>query len=67
MGYIAKIIAVSGQNGHHDTYRAVCVLKDAGLDETECMAAISEWNMTNAQPPWTVRELLHKVRSAYQK
>lgn len=67
IAYISKIMAVSGSNGHHDTYRAVCVLREAGLDETECMAAITEWNATNAQPPWTVRELLHKVRDAYSK
>jgi hypothetical protein len=26
-----------------------------------------EWNQTNAEPPWTVKELLHKVRDAYAK
>lgn len=64
--YIRKIFAVSGQDGHSNTWRAVNKLKLAGLCESEALATMVEWNNTNASPPWSVRELLHKVRSAYR-
>jgi len=66
MAYIQRIHAVSGSGGHGDTWRAVNRLKDAGMDESQALAAIVEWNETNAEPPWTTKELLHKVRSAYR-
>lgn len=66
MGYISRIFAVSGQAGHANTWRAVNRVRDSGADETECMAIMSEWNQSNAQPPWSYRELLHKVRCAYR-
>jgi hypothetical protein len=65
--YIAKIVAVEGQGGHDTTYRAAACLKTAGLSEAEAFVALMEWNKTNADPPWTDRELLHKVKSVYSK
>jgi len=63
--YVSAIRAVSGQGGHSDTFRACCVLRDSGFSEGECLLGMQEWNATNAEPPWSDRELLHKVRSAY--
>lgn len=63
--YISKIQAVSGQAGHNDTWRAVSILRDAGVGETEALAAMSEWNRTNADPEWSMPELLHKVKDCY--
>lgn len=65
--YIMHIYAISGQGGHNATFRAVCKLRDAGMSEAEALAAILEWNQRNAEPPWTVKELLHKVRDAFAK
>lgn len=65
VAYIAKIHAVSGQGGHNATWQAVNVLRDSGITEAEALAAMVEWNATNADPPWTVAELLHKVRDAF--
>lgn len=62
--YIAHIRAISGQGGHNATFRAACKLRDSGLGEAEALAALVEWNETNAQPKWTVKELLHKVDDA---
>jgi len=64
--YIRSIHAVSGQHGHNHTFRAACTLRDAGLTPEEALCELIEWNTTNASPPWTVRELLHKVQSAYR-
>lgn len=65
--YIGKIVAVSGQHGHNAAFRAACRLRDAGLTEVEALAALVEWNKTNALPPFDTKSLLHKVRDAYAK
>lgn len=66
VAYIATITAVSGQRGHDDTYRAACCLRAAGMGEAEALLAMQEWNKTNAQPPWSDRDLLHKIQDAYR-
>ena len=65
--YIMHIHAVSGEGGHNATFRACCKLRDSGMSEAEALAAMVEWNKTNAEPPWEVKELLHKVRDAFTK
>jgi hypothetical protein len=65
--YVRGIRAISGSGGHNATFRAACCLRDAGFSEAEALAEMVEWNQTNAEPPWTVKELLHKVRDAYAK
>jgi hypothetical protein len=65
--YISTIHAVSGSGGHNDTYRAACTLRESGLSEGEALLALQDWNRTNADPPWSDRELLHKVRYAYSE
>lgn len=32
----------------------------------EALATLIEWNETNAEPCWTVWELQHKIRSAFE-
>ena len=66
LAYISKIVATSGAGGHDATFRAVNKLKLAGMGEAEALMALQRWNETNAQPPWSDRELLHKIRSVYQ-
>lgn len=67
VAYISKIRAVSGQGGHNDTFRAANVLRDSGMPESDALAALVEWNVTNAEPPWSTAELLHKIKDAYRK
>jgi hypothetical protein len=64
--YIRSIRAISGQGGHNATFRAACRLRDSGMRREEALAILVEWNETNAEPRWTVKELLHKVQSAYE-
>jgi hypothetical protein len=66
IAYIAQINAVSGSGGHDDTYRAVACLHDSGMSESEALLAILSWNRTNADPPWSERDLLHKIRDVYK-
>jgi len=57
--------AVSGEGGHDTTYRAACSLV-VGFDLSPDDAFGLLWNEYNprCQPPWTEKELWHKVRSA---
>jgi hypothetical protein len=66
IAYIHTIRAIAGQRGHDETWRAVQRLKDSGLSESEALYAMCEWNKTNAEPPWTTKELIHKVRDCYR-
>lgn len=67
--YIAKIErAVSGQNGSAPTFKAACTLvKGFGLTEEDALSLMREWNTTHCDPPWSERELMHKVTSAGQQ
>ena len=65
--YIAKIFAISGQRGHNSAFRAACKLRDAGLTEEEALEDLWAWNETNALPPFSWKEIEHKVKSAYER
>jgi hypothetical protein len=65
--YIRAIRSLEGQNGSGACFRVACLLRDSGLNEAEAFAEMIEWSRECAEPEWTVRELLHKVRDAYGK
>jgi len=65
-GYIRKIRAIAGSGGHSETYKVARILQEAGMRESEAMLVIQQWNRTNAEPPWSERELLHKIQQAYK-
>lgn len=64
--YVKKIYAISGQNGHNETYKVVCYLKESGMSQLEAWLVLQSWNETNADPPWSERELLHKLKSVFK-
>lgn len=63
--YIAKLPpAVSGQDGHGRTFHVACVLVlGFDLSEGDALTLMREYNQS-CQPPWSEKELLHKVKSA---
>ena len=63
--YLAKLPpAVSGQDGHGRTFHAACVLVlGFDLPEADAMNLMREYNQ-GCQPPWSEKELLHKVSGA---
>lgn len=63
--YIRHIVARSKRRGHDATYRATQVLREFGLSASEAYEELNLWNRTNAIPPWSERELTHKVESVY--
>ena len=59
--------AVSGQSGHSATYTAaVGLVHGFQLSEGDAIGLLSSWNQY-CQPPWTDRELIHKIREAASK
>jgi hypothetical protein len=66
IAYIRRIEAVAGNGGHNATFRAACKLRDSGLTAVEALKELSRWNETNATPPWSQKELAHKVEDAYR-
>jgi hypothetical protein len=63
--YVAKMPpAISGQGGHGQTFSVACVLLwGYALAEGEALGLFREYN-NRCQPPWSDRELHHKLRSA---
>jgi hypothetical protein len=66
LAYIRRIEAVAGNGGHNATFRAACKLRDSGLTADEAFKALMLWNETNASPPWSAKELAHKIDDAYR-
>ncbi|MDC0936017.1 bifunctional DNA primase/polymerase [Pirellulales bacterium] len=64
--YIRKIRAISGEGGHNRTYRVACFLRDEGLSPDQALNELRAWSEECAEPPWTQRELEHKVNSVFQ-
>jgi archaellum biogenesis ATPase FlaH len=63
--YLSKIPpSVSGCGGHNSAFHAACVLTHGFmLDREQALTVIGEWNQL-CQPPWSDRELEHKIDSA---
>jgi hypothetical protein len=63
--YIAQIdAAVSGQDGHKQTFKVAMVLVEGfGLDAESALALMREYN-ERCEPKWLEKELQHKVESA---
>jgi putative DNA primase/helicase len=56
--------AVSGQRGHNTTFRAACkVVRGFALNYEQGMTVLREWN-ARCSPPWSEKELAHKVTDA---
>ncbi len=64
LAYLSKLPpALSGSGGHNATLRAACECVRFGLADVEAMQALREYNR-RCSPPWTERELAHKLESA---
>jgi len=65
--YLAKCgPAISGQGGHDQTFFVACQLVNGfGLDESSALEWLRRYS-ESCQPPWSEKDLLHKVKSAQQ-
>jgi len=66
--YVAKVEgAVSGRNGHATTFKvAQALVRGFALDPETAYQLLAEYNQ-RCDPPWTTRELRHKIKSAMQR
>lgn len=65
--YLDKIPgAVAGDRGHDTTFTAACCLVRFGLSESDQVALLDEYN-ARCSPPWSERELAHKLADARRK
>jgi hypothetical protein len=67
--YLAAMpAAISGSGGHNATLRAAAALvRGFALELDDALAILVQDYNVRCQPPWTLPELRHKVRSAYQR
>ena len=63
--YVASIPgAVSGENGHNQTFSvAITLVHGFALPEADAWTILNEYNAT-CSPPWIERDLRHKMDSA---
>jgi RecA-family ATPase len=66
--YLAKLPpAVAGQGGHPATYRAASILANGfDLPWSDAWALLQEFNV-RCSPPWSEKDLRHKLNDAYVK
>lgn len=59
--------AISGYRGHNRTFRVACVLTiKFGLTLEQAWPLFLEWN-EQCEPPWSEKELLHKLQDALKE
>lgn len=57
--------AISGNSGHSHTFALACnLLKKIKLTRDELMEALDRWHNPQCDPPWSNKELSHKVDEA---
>ena len=58
--------AISGSGGHTQTFMvAQKLVRGFGLSEGDAFALMTRWNVSNS-PPWSVQDLVRKVKQAAQ-
>lgn len=65
--YVAKMpSAISGQRGHDQTFAVACVCFRFGLTDDEAAGLLAEFS-ARCEPPWSERDLEHKLNSAREE
>lgn len=65
--YVAKMPgAISGAGGHNLTLHVACECRRFGLSKSEARQILDEYNL-RCEPPWSDREIEHKILSAWAK
>jgi len=60
--------AISGSGGHATTFAAALVLvRGFGLEHDDALRLLTEVHNPLCAPEWSQRELVHKIRQAYQR
>jgi len=59
--------AVSGQYGHTATWEAANTCNRFGLTRAEAAAVMASYSETMCDPPWSQKEIDHKISDAYDR
>jgi hypothetical protein len=62
-----RVESVQGQNGSGQCFKVACRLVDAGLDWDRAWQTLLIWNDRMAEPPWSEKELRHKLEGAFRR
>lgn len=66
--YVEKMPdAIEGQDGSGRTYAVACKCFEFGLSDGDAMELMQRFNSSKCSPPWTDRELQHKLAGAKQR
>lgn len=65
--WIMGVPSVQGEHGSVGCFKVCCRLVDAGFSWEEAMNWLRAWNARVPVPPWSERELEHKLRSAFNR
>jgi len=65
--WIMRVDSIQGQNGSRQCFRVACRLVDAGMDWDRAWATLLAWNDQCADPPWSEKELEHKLLDAFRR
>ena len=67
LAYVDKMpAAMSGQGGHNATFAVACECVRFGLDDADAATVLNWYNANRCTPPWTSKDLAHKLKSARQ-
>jgi len=67
LAYVEKLpAAIAGSGGHAATFRVACECVRRGLSEYEAREVMEWYNVHRCEPPWSEKELEHKVQSAFR-
>jgi hypothetical protein len=64
--YLLCVESVQGRYGSNGCFRACCLLRDEGYSPLEAWPILLWWNERKPVPPWSERELIHKLESVYR-
>ena len=65
--WIMRVESVQGQNGSGQCFRVACKLVGSGMDRDRAWATLLAWNDRCAVPPWSEKELAHKLQDAFER
>lgn len=65
--WIMRVESIQGRNGSGQCFRVACRLADSGMGWDEAIAWLQVWNERCAEPPWSEKELRHKLDGAFKR
>lgn len=65
--WIMRVESIQGQNGSGQCFKVACRLAQSGMSWDAAWQTFLAWNDACAQPPWSEKELTHKLADAFKR